>query len=102
MQSACQFTVCLLLLLCSLSPSLGLRDTTGLPEAAAIEPLTINFCETWQGAEFVCDKILGHFCTYCTKKDEPRKSDQGICMTKKGVKRAESGAPRPQLAANAH
>jgi hypothetical protein len=55
------------------------------------EQVTVNFCATWEGAEFMCEKIFGTWCTYCTNSDAPHEADMNICVTKTGVKRAKEG-----------
>lgn len=90
-----RFLKIMLLLSRALAEVNGLRDVGAFAQVSqsAVQPLTINFCRTWQGDEFICNKIFGHFCTYCVDPDAQRASERGICVTKKGQKTAERGAP---------
>ena len=49
--------------------------------------LEVNVCNDLSQEKFLCREVFGEFCTYC------RKDSGNLCVTKKGVKRAESGAP---------
>ena len=54
--------------------------------------LQFNLCRAFNTEEFVCDNILGHFCTFCVKPDEPEASAfKTICETKANAKRASRG-----------
>lgn len=54
--------------------------------------LSFDLCASFNSESFFCSTLLGHFCTYCTKRDAPSDaSDKHTCVTKKGVKRAIAG-----------
>jgi hypothetical protein len=56
-------------------------------------PLQFNLCAAFNDEEFVCDKVLGYFCTFCVNKHAAHTALETTCVTKKGVKRAEEGMP---------
>jgi hypothetical protein len=63
-----------------------------------LAPLPFNLCLSFNQEKFICDKILGHFCTFCVNHDVPKDAaDRTTCVTKKGVKRAERGMLLPGL-----
>lgn len=56
------------------------------------DSLSFDLCASFNSESFFCSTLLGHFCTYCTKRDAPSDaSDKHTCVTKKGVKRAIAG-----------
>lgn len=56
------------------------------------QSLQFNLCRAFNTEQFVCDKILGHFCSFCVDPDAPEGSaDKSICDTKSDVKRRERG-----------
>ena len=53
--------------------------------------LQFDLCAAWNKEQTICDTILGHWCSFCTKPDARHAAWRTECVTNKGVKRAEEG-----------
>jgi hypothetical protein len=79
----------------------GFRQSVSLPtresssaSASSHERLQFNLCAAFDNEEFICDKALGYFCTFCVNKHAAHIAWETKCVTKRGVKRAEEGVFR--------
>jgi hypothetical protein len=52
--------------------------------------LRFNLCRAFNSEEFICDKILGRFCTFCVNPDAPE-GFKSICETWSSAHSAKAG-----------